>query len=164
MLDWLKGPESLSTYEKQFIRERLQGKTYKPRSYFRGATPANNYTPSTPYKFTPESNPYTFQNSGWATIWVRSGGADILSESVVMQRLPDGRDLPVTEIRSVFRGNPILTFVWYTGPEETTGSFFAFRRKWSPADQWFSYQIVTEVFNGNESAARAFLLETLSKF
>lgn len=76
MLDWLKGPESLSTYEKQFIRERLQGKTYKPRSYFQGATPQNNYTPRTPYKFTPESNPYTFQNSGWATIWVRSGGAD----------------------------------------------------------------------------------------
>ncbi|MBQ9450204.1 MAG: hypothetical protein IJU34_02660 [Bacteroidales bacterium] len=76
MLNWLKGPESLSTYEKQFIKERLTGKTYKPRSYFQGATPNNNYTPSNPYKFRPESNPYTFQNAGWATIWVRSGGAD----------------------------------------------------------------------------------------
>ena len=76
MLNWLKGPESLSSYEKQFIRERLQGKTYKPRSYFQGATPANNYTPRTPYKLTPESNPYSFQQSGWATIWLRSGGAD----------------------------------------------------------------------------------------
>ena len=76
MLNWLKGPESLSTYEKQFIRERLQGKTYKPRSFFQGATPANNSTPRSPYKLTPESNPYTFQNSGWATIWLRSGGAD----------------------------------------------------------------------------------------
>ena len=71
-----KGPESLSTYEKQFIKERLQGKTYKPRSFFQGATPQNNYTPTQPYKLTPVSNPYTFQNDGWATIYLRSGGAD----------------------------------------------------------------------------------------
>lgn len=95
---------------------------------------------------------------------LRSGGAEILSESVVMHAMPDGRNLPVTEIRSKIRGIPALTFVWYTGPNETTGSFFAFRRKWSPADQWFSYQIVTEIYDGNEAAARAFLLSTLSGF
>lgn len=76
MLDWLKGPENLSTYERQFIRDRLQGKGYKPRSFFAGATPANNYTPSRPYKITPSSNPYSFQEEGWATIHVKSGGAD----------------------------------------------------------------------------------------
>lgn len=76
MLAWLKGPDELSTYERQFIRERLQGKGYKPRSYFQGATPANNYTPSQPYKLTPVSNPYTFQNEGWAVIYINSGGAD----------------------------------------------------------------------------------------
>ena len=76
MLDWLKGPEDLSNYEKSFIKERLQGKEYKPRSYFQGATPDNNYTPSRPYKMTPVSNPYTFQNDGWAAIYVRSFGAD----------------------------------------------------------------------------------------
>ncbi|MBR5724537.1 MAG: hypothetical protein IKX62_04085 [Bacteroidales bacterium] len=76
MLNWLKGPDPLSEYEKSFIKERLQGKTYKPRSYFSGATPNNNYQPSRPYKFTPVSNPYTFQNDGWAAIYVRSGGAD----------------------------------------------------------------------------------------
>ena len=76
MLDWLKGPEDLSNYEKQFIRDRLTGKTYKPRSYFKGATPDNNYTPSKPIRFVPTSNPYTFQNEGWATIYVTSGGAD----------------------------------------------------------------------------------------
>lgn len=90
MLDWLKGPESLSTYEKQFIRERLQGKTYKPRSYFQGATPQNNYTPRTPYKLTPESNPYTFQTSGWATIWVRSGGADNARSIKLRQKASTG--------------------------------------------------------------------------
>lgn len=76
MLDWLKGPEDLSNYEKSFIRERLQGKEYKPRSYFQGATPGNNYTPNKPYKMTPVSNPYTFQSDGWAAIYVRSFGAD----------------------------------------------------------------------------------------
>lgn len=90
MLDWLKGPESLSNYEKQFIKERLTGKTYKPRSFFQGATPANNYTPRTPYKFTPESNPYTFQNSGWATIWVRSGGADNARSIKLRQKASTG--------------------------------------------------------------------------
>ena len=80
MLNYLKGPEPLSGYEKQFIRERLEGKTYKPFSYFRGATPQNNYTPSRPYKVTIDSNQYSFTTDGsghqWCTMWVTSGGAD----------------------------------------------------------------------------------------
>ena len=95
---------------------------------------------------------------------LRSGGADILSESVVMHKLPDGRDLPVTEIRSNLRGIPVLTFVWYTGPEETTGSFFAFRRKWSSSKEWRSYQFAASMQGGSEEAARKMLLELLSKF
>ena len=31
MLNWLKGPDGISNYERQFIRERLQGKTYKTK-------------------------------------------------------------------------------------------------------------------------------------
>lgn len=95
---------------------------------------------------------------------LRSGGAEILSESVVMHALPDGRNLPVTEIRSRIRGVPILTFVWYTGPEETVGSFYTFRRKWSSSQQWYSYQIVTEIYDGKEESARKFLLNLLSKY
>ena len=95
---------------------------------------------------------------------LRSSGAEILSESVVMHTMPDGRNLPVTEIQSKLHGTPILTFVWYTGPEETIGSFYTFRRKWSPSKQWYSYQIVTEVYDGNEDAARKFLLNLLSKY
>ena len=95
---------------------------------------------------------------------LRSSGADILSEKVVLHTMPDGRSLPVTEIRATIRGVPALTFVWYTGPEETTGSFFTFRRKWSPAERWYSYQAVTEVYDGNEEAARRFLLKLLSKY
>lgn len=95
---------------------------------------------------------------------LRSGGAEILSESVVMNTMPDGRNLPVTEIQSKLHGTPMLTFVWYTGPEETIGSFYTFRRKWSPSKQWYSYQIVTEVYDGNEDAARKILLNLLSKY
>lgn len=49
MLDFLKGPAEVSTYEKQFIQERLRGKEYKARSFFAGATPDNGYQPTTPY-------------------------------------------------------------------------------------------------------------------
>ena len=49
MLNFLKGPEQVSGYERQFIGERLRGKTYIPRSYFNGATPENNYQPTSPY-------------------------------------------------------------------------------------------------------------------
>ncbi len=76
MLDFLKGPENLSTYEKQFIGERLKDKAYIPRSYFAGATPQNSYAPSVPYTITVIENPYSFDNENWATLYVASGGAD----------------------------------------------------------------------------------------
>ena len=76
MLNFLKGPEEVSTYEKQFIRERMEGKMYKARSYFAGATPQNSYTPTTPYTITVSENPYSFDNENWATLYVTSGGAD----------------------------------------------------------------------------------------
>ncbi len=76
MLDFLKGPAPMSTPEKQFIRERLQGKEYKPRSFFDGATPANSYQPTNPYTIGIMENPYSFDNADWATLWVKSGGGD----------------------------------------------------------------------------------------
>lgn len=76
MLNFLKGPAEVSGYEKQFIRERLQGKAYIPRSYLAGATPQNGYQPTTPYTVTVIENPYSFDNENWATLYVSSGGAD----------------------------------------------------------------------------------------
>ena len=76
MLDFLKGPESLSNLEKQFLRDRLRGKAYKSFSFFAGATPENGYAPQQPYRITVCANPYSFQNENWATLYVRSGGAD----------------------------------------------------------------------------------------
>lgn len=76
MLNFLKGPESVSEMEKQFIRERLRGKGYKTFSYFKGATPENGYVPTTPYTIEVKENPYSFDNENWATLYVTSGGAD----------------------------------------------------------------------------------------
>ena len=76
MLDFLKGPAEVSTYEKQFIQERLRGKEYKARSFLSGATPENSYQPTTPYTITVSENPYSFDEENWATLYVTSGGAD----------------------------------------------------------------------------------------
>lgn len=76
MLNFLKGPAEVSTYEKGFIKERLNGKFYKTFSFFEGAIPENNYKPSTPYVIKVSENPYSFNEENWATLYVTSGGAD----------------------------------------------------------------------------------------
>ncbi|MBQ6042883.1 MAG: hypothetical protein IJK33_04255 [Clostridia bacterium] len=76
MLNFLKGPQPLSNYEKQFLRDRFMDKDYVPRSYFNGAVPANNYEPDVPYTVEVFDNPYSYQDEGYATLWIRSGGAD----------------------------------------------------------------------------------------
>ena len=77
MIDWLKGPESLSEFEKQFLRDRvMDGVDYVARSYFAGATPANGYEPSSPLTVKVEANQYSYEADGYARLWLRSGGAD----------------------------------------------------------------------------------------
>ncbi|MBE6902757.1 MAG: hypothetical protein E7478_09800 [Ruminococcaceae bacterium] len=76
MLNFLKGPAEVSTYEKGFIKERLNGKFYKTFSFFEGATPQNGYKPTTPYVIKVSENPYSFDEENWATLYVTSGGAD----------------------------------------------------------------------------------------
>jgi len=76
MLNFLKGPAEVSTYEKGFIKERLTGKFYKTLSFFNGATPENGYKPTTPYVIKVSENPYSFDEENWATLYVTSGGAD----------------------------------------------------------------------------------------
>ena len=76
MLNFLKGPEDLSTHEKDFIKERLNGKFYKTFSFFEGATPENSYTPNVPYIIKVSENPYSFDEENWATLYVKSSGAD----------------------------------------------------------------------------------------
>lgn len=78
MLDFLRGPRPLSNYDKQFLRDRFEGKPYLARSYFEGATPENNYTPNQPYTLIQVYNPHgkDLLDQGYLTLYFRSGGAD----------------------------------------------------------------------------------------
>lgn len=87
MLNFLKGPGEVSTYEKQFIQERMKGKKYKARSFLAGATPKNSYLPTSPYTITIRENPYSFDSESGATLYVTSGGADTL-RSIKLRKKP----------------------------------------------------------------------------
>lgn len=76
MLNFLKGPAPLSPYEVSFLNDRFRDGKHVPFSYFEGAVPENDYTPSQPFTVKVFSNPYSFQNEGWATLHLNSGGAD----------------------------------------------------------------------------------------
>ena len=77
MLNYLRGPRPLSTMEQQFIRDRfMDGKDYLPKSYFKGATPANNYTPEGPYVIELSESAALFAEEGYKRFDIRSGGAD----------------------------------------------------------------------------------------
>lgn len=98
MLDVLKGPDSVSQYEMQFIKERLTGKDYKVRSFFAGATPENNYQPSMPLTITVEDNPYSFQEENWATMFVKSSGADS-PRQIKLRKKPSTGEWFITELQ-----------------------------------------------------------------
>ena len=90
MLNFLKGPQPLSTYEQQFLRDRFMDADYVPRSYFNGAVPNNDYKPAQPYTVRVTENPYTYQDQGYAKVYLQSGGAD--SPRAVQLRLAkDGK-------------------------------------------------------------------------
>ena len=76
MLNVLLGPRPLNGADKQFVQDRFRGKMYLMRSYFKGATPKNNYTPIQPYAVEVQSNDYTYQQEGYARFLITCGGAD----------------------------------------------------------------------------------------
>ncbi len=76
MLNFLKGPQPLSTMQTQFLRDRFMDGKHIPFSYFEGAVPSNNYTPDQPFTVTVKTNPYSYQSEGYATVYIHSGGAD----------------------------------------------------------------------------------------
>lgn len=76
MLNFLKGPQELSMHEKQFIEDRLRGKEYLPFSYFEGTSPQNGYKPSRPYTITISTVPTSFNEAGYAKLYLKSSGAD----------------------------------------------------------------------------------------
>ena len=78
MLNYLKGPQELSIYDRQLIKDNLEGKKYIPFSYFKGAFPENEYLPSKPFIVEVQSNAYSYNEEGYAKMYVQSGGADSL--------------------------------------------------------------------------------------
>lgn len=77
MVDALKGPQKVSVMEKQFIHNRMMGKSeYLGKAYLAGATPENDYTPAIPYTVIVEENLDTFAEDEYATVYLRTSGAD----------------------------------------------------------------------------------------
>lgn len=91
MLNFLRGPRPMSPAEIQFLNDRfMDGKTYIPRSYFAGATPENEYTPSTPYTVKVISNQYSeLENGKYMKLLIESGGADN-PRSVTLRKTESG--------------------------------------------------------------------------
>lgn len=76
MINYLRGPAPLSTYETQFITERLRGNEYVVRSYFEGTSSENGYKPKEPFTLNIISVPNSFDEDGYATLYLQSSGAD----------------------------------------------------------------------------------------
>ena len=90
MVKFLRGPRPLSGGDISFIADRFRDSDYVPRYYFEGSTPANDYTPAEPYTIIVSENPYSYQNEGYATLYITSGGADS-PRSVQMRKAKDGK-------------------------------------------------------------------------
>lgn len=87
MLNWLRNPRPLSGHELSFLNDRFRdGHGHVPFSYFRGATPENDYTPALPFTLTVEEGPYANANPGYCKLHIRSGGADSPREIVLRQK------------------------------------------------------------------------------
>ncbi len=76
MMDFLRGPQPMTGVDKQFIRDRLKDRGYIVRSYFKGATPDNNYTPAKPYAVEISENSYSREEQGYVKLFVHTSGAD----------------------------------------------------------------------------------------
>ncbi|MGI6325449.1 MAG: hypothetical protein GX276_05510 [Clostridiaceae bacterium] len=111
MIDFLMGPKNISNYDRQFYRDRLSGKSYLPNSYFAGATPENNYTPTLPLTVEVTENPYSYDQEGYAKLYIASGGADSPRPLVLRLKPSTGEwflweQLLLADIRKPVAGDP----------------------------------------------------------
>ncbi len=91
MLNFLKGPRPLSPMEISFLDDRFRdGQYFIPFSYFKGATPENDYTPAQPYTLEIESNVTSDANEGYMKLLLTSGGADS-QRNVTLRMRGDGK-------------------------------------------------------------------------
>jgi len=92
MLNFLRGPRPMSPAEIAFLNDRLMdGKNYVARSYFNGATPENEYTPTKPYTVKVISNQYSeLEGGNYMKLLINSGGADS-PRSVTLRKTGGGK-------------------------------------------------------------------------
>jgi hypothetical protein len=91
MLQALMGPaQPMSEYTRQFLRDRLAGNPHGPRSFYAGAVPGNGYVPSAECAVTVSDGPYSYNEDGYAKLWLKSSGADSPRE-VVLRHAKDGK-------------------------------------------------------------------------
>lgn len=79
ILEYLNGPYEVTDMDRQFVHGQFADESsYIPRSYFKGATPDNNYTPEQPYTLEIIENSHSKDNysDGYITLYCESGGAD----------------------------------------------------------------------------------------
>ncbi|MCL1804957.1 MAG: hypothetical protein FWG28_02990 [Clostridiales bacterium] len=93
MLNYLRGPNPMAERERVFLKDRMAQNGKAPflgASYFGGATPGNDYTPTEPYTVTVSENPYSYEAEGVAKLFVKSGGGDS-PRPVSMRLAKDGK-------------------------------------------------------------------------
>ena len=93
MLNYLRGPNTMTPRDVSFLADRMsqnKNKGFLGASYFSGASPENNYAPSSPYTVTAGENPYSYTNQGHATLYIKSGGADS-PRPVTLRQAKDGK-------------------------------------------------------------------------
>ncbi|MCL2517035.1 MAG: hypothetical protein FWF15_00600 [Oscillospiraceae bacterium] len=93
MMTFLKGFSTLSGRELQMLKtemgQRNKGE-FLARSYFAGAVPQNDYTPSQPYTVVVSDTPYSYDNQGYAKLYVACGGADS-PRPIMLRQAKDGK-------------------------------------------------------------------------
>ena len=90
MIDFLRGPQPMNDSDKSFIRDRFTDKDYVPRSYFAGATLNNDYQPVAPYTIEVSENQYSYDEQGYAKLFIKSGGADS-PRPIKLRKAKDGK-------------------------------------------------------------------------
>lgn len=91
MLNVIKGPRPMTPMDTQFMNDRLKGKGYVVKSYFSGTSPENDYTlPEAPYEIEVSDNPYSYQNENYATLYLKSSGADSLRPITLREKPSTG--------------------------------------------------------------------------
>ena len=92
MLNFLRGPKgALSPQDISFLKDRfMDGHYYIAFSYFKGATPENDYTPAEPFTLEISAGPHAYENEGYAKLDLVSGGADS-PRQILLRKGGDGK-------------------------------------------------------------------------